>query len=161
MYITNLHVTCWYIVSFFTHLSWKLKWAFLITCRPSSVCPSVRMSVNFSHFHLLLQNHWANILYYCRQSCFWANIGPTTQNPPLVRSWSSDVGPTTVHQLLKLYCWANVSTQTMTCCQQLQPLPNAGQTIACYLGWYQWGVGGLKYGIVLWTDRNIHICTVC
>ena len=38
------------------HLSWKLKWAFLITCRPSSVCPSV----NFSHFHLLLQNHWAN-----------------------------------------------------------------------------------------------------
>ena len=43
-------------ISFLAHLSWKLKWAFLITCRPSSVCPSV----NFSHFHLLLQNHWAN-----------------------------------------------------------------------------------------------------
>ena len=42
------------------HLSWKLKWAFLITCPPSSVCPSVCLSVNFSHFHLLLQNHWAN-----------------------------------------------------------------------------------------------------
>ena len=30
----------------------KLKWVFLIPCRPS-----VRKS---SHFHLLLQNHWAN-----------------------------------------------------------------------------------------------------
>ena len=45
---------------FLAHLSWKLKWAFLITCRPSSVRPSVCLSVNFSHFHLLLQNHWAN-----------------------------------------------------------------------------------------------------
>ena len=49
-------------MNFLAHLSWKLKWAFLITCRPS-VCPSVRLSVrpsvNFSHFHLL-QNHWAN-----------------------------------------------------------------------------------------------------
>ena len=59
-------------VTFLAHLSWKLKWAFLITCRPSSVCLSVRLSVcpsvclsvrpsvNFSYFHLLLQNHWAN-----------------------------------------------------------------------------------------------------
>ena len=30
------------------HLSWKLKWAFLITCRPSSVRPSV--CVNFHIF---------------------------------------------------------------------------------------------------------------
>ena len=30
---------------FLAHLSWKLKWAFLITFRPSSVCPSVRLSV--------------------------------------------------------------------------------------------------------------------
>ena len=35
-------------LSFLAHLSWKLKWAFLITCRSSSV----RSSVNFSHFHL-------------------------------------------------------------------------------------------------------------
>ena len=28
------------------HLSWKLKWAFLITFRPSSVCSSVRPSVH-------------------------------------------------------------------------------------------------------------------
>ena len=33
---------------------------------------------------------------------FGANIGPTTQNLPLVRSLSSNVGPTTVLQLLKL-----------------------------------------------------------
>ena len=46
--------------NFLVHLSWKLKWAFLITCRPSSVCLSLRPFVNFSHFHLLLQNHWAN-----------------------------------------------------------------------------------------------------
>ena len=46
-------------VQFLAHLSWKLKWAFLITCRPSSVCLSVCLSVNFSQFHLLLQNHWA------------------------------------------------------------------------------------------------------
>ena len=24
------------------------------------ICPSVRLSVNFSHFHLLLRNHWAD-----------------------------------------------------------------------------------------------------
>ena len=24
------------------------------------ICPSVRLSVNFSHFHLLRRNHWAN-----------------------------------------------------------------------------------------------------
>ena len=29
------------LVGFLAHLSWKLKWAFLITCRPSSVCSSV------------------------------------------------------------------------------------------------------------------------
>ena len=31
-------------------------------------------------------------------------------------------------------CWTNVNTLTMTCCEQLQPLPNAGPTIAFYLG---------------------------
>ena len=34
-------------VSFSDHLS-------------SVVCLSVRLSINFSHFHLLLQNHWDN-----------------------------------------------------------------------------------------------------
>ena len=37
---------------FLAHLSWRLKWAFLIKICSSSVV------VNFSHFHLLLQNHW-------------------------------------------------------------------------------------------------------
>jgi hypothetical protein len=45
---------------FLAHLSWKLKWATLITHCPSSVCLAVRLSVNFLHFRLLLQNHWAN-----------------------------------------------------------------------------------------------------
>ena len=35
-------------VLFLAHLSWKLKWAFLITCRPASVCPSVCPSVCLS-----------------------------------------------------------------------------------------------------------------
>ena len=34
--------------AFLAHLSWKLKWAFLIACRSSSVCPSVRPSVCLS-----------------------------------------------------------------------------------------------------------------
>ena len=33
---------------FLAHLSWKLKWAFLIAFRPSSVCPSVCPSVCLS-----------------------------------------------------------------------------------------------------------------
>ena len=35
-------------IQFLAHLSWKLKWTFLITCRPSSVCLSVRLSVCLS-----------------------------------------------------------------------------------------------------------------
>ena len=45
-------------VSFSDHLSSIL----CLSVRPSirlSICLSVRLSVNFSHFHLLLQNHWA------------------------------------------------------------------------------------------------------
>ena len=34
--------------TFLAHLSWKLKWAFLITCRPSSVCLSVCKLFTFS-----------------------------------------------------------------------------------------------------------------
>jgi hypothetical protein len=46
--------------TFLAHLSWKLKWAFLIVFCPSSFCPSVRPSVcKLLHFRLL-QNHWAN-----------------------------------------------------------------------------------------------------
>ena len=40
--------------SLLNHLSRRLKWAFLIACRPS-----IRLSVNSSHFNLLLHNHWA------------------------------------------------------------------------------------------------------
>jgi hypothetical protein len=48
------------VAQFLADLSWKLKWAFLIACRPSSVCPSVlRLSVRLLHFQLL-QNCWAN-----------------------------------------------------------------------------------------------------
>ena len=38
--------------------------------------------------------------------------GPTVQNPPLVRISGVNVGPTTVLQLLKLLCWANVRSMS-------------------------------------------------
>ena len=41
---------------FLAHLSRGLM---SFSDRPSSVYPSVRPSINFSHFNLLLQNHWA------------------------------------------------------------------------------------------------------
>ena len=37
-------------IAFVAHLSWKLKWAFLITCRPSSVRLSVCLSVRLFTF---------------------------------------------------------------------------------------------------------------
>jgi hypothetical protein len=37
---------------FLAHLSWKLKWAFLIAFCPSSFCPSICLSVNFYIFDL-------------------------------------------------------------------------------------------------------------
>ena len=54
-----------------TNLSWKLKWAFLIACCLLSVYPSVCLSVNFSHFHLLLLKHWASF----NQTLHTASLG--------------------------------------------------------------------------------------
>ena len=44
------------------HLSRRLKWTFLIKICSLSVVvvEHVVVVVNFSHFHFLLQNHWAN-----------------------------------------------------------------------------------------------------
>ena len=48
------------IFLFLAHLNRRLKWAFLIKICPLFVVVVVVVVVNFSHFHLLLQNHWAN-----------------------------------------------------------------------------------------------------
>ena len=53
------------LLSFLAHLNRRLKWAFLIKICPLSVVVVVVVGVvvvvvNFSHFHLLLQNHWDN-----------------------------------------------------------------------------------------------------
>ena len=46
---------------FLAHLSWRLKKTFLIKISPlSMVVVIIIVVVNFSHFHLLLQNHLAN-----------------------------------------------------------------------------------------------------
>jgi hypothetical protein len=71
-------------LDFLAHLSWKLKWAFLIALCPSSVrlsvCPSVRpsvcLSVRLLHFQLLLQNRWANF----NQSWHKSSVGKGIQN---------------------------------------------------------------------------------
>jgi hypothetical protein len=57
LYFVNLH-----IIQFLAHLSWKLKWAFLIGCCPASVC-------KLSHFRLLLQNHQTNFNQTWHKSC--------------------------------------------------------------------------------------------
>ena len=65
----NVHFLKQHVI-FLAHLSRRLKWAFLIKICPLSVVVVVVVVVvavvvfvvvvNFSHFHLLLQNHWAN-----------------------------------------------------------------------------------------------------
>ena len=73
-------IDCLSVRCFVAHLSWKLKWAFLIAFRPSSVCLSVclsvRLSVNFSYFRLLLKNHWANF----NQTWHKASLGDGDSN---------------------------------------------------------------------------------
>ena len=52
-----------YILYCFSTVSCKLKWAFLIILSviypKQSVCLFIGLSEYFTHFHLLLQNHWA------------------------------------------------------------------------------------------------------
>ena len=45
------------VCPFSAHLNRRLKWAYLITICP---LPVVVVVINFSHFLLLLQNHWTN-----------------------------------------------------------------------------------------------------
>ena len=74
MNFLSMHETCKLNHPFLAHLSWKLKWAFLSTCCPSSVC----LSVNFSYFWLLLQNHWANF----SQTWHKASLGVCSNEEP-------------------------------------------------------------------------------
>ena len=59
---------------------------------------------------------------------------PYSTTQKLMQSCSANTGPTTVLELLKLKCWTVFGKFTMTCCQQLQHVPNVGPTIGCYLG---------------------------
>ena len=64
-------------------------------------------------------------------SMFSAFIGPTTQNPPLVRSFKIDVGPATVLRLLNLECnsWTNVNTPTITFANYSNHCPTLAQRL--------------------------------
>ena len=59
-------------ISFLAHLSRRLKWAFLITICPLSFVVVV-VVVNYSHFLLLLQNHWTNFT----KTWYKASLGDT------------------------------------------------------------------------------------
>ena len=67
----SAHCHYYHHLTFLAHLSRRLKWAFLIKICPLSVVVVVVVVVNFSHFHLLLQNHWANF----NQTCHKASLG--------------------------------------------------------------------------------------
>ena len=53
----KLNHTCWktWKISFLAQLSWNRMWTFLVVRRLS-----VRLSLNFSQFYLLFQDHWFN-----------------------------------------------------------------------------------------------------
>ena len=71
--------------------------------------------------------------HYSRQaSMCWAFIGPTTQNQSNGLRWANN-STSTVETLVLDQCWAIVSTPTMTCCQQLQPLHNVAWPNNCLL----------------------------
>ena len=68
------------------------------------------------------QGEWTRPDFHTTSMC-WTIIGPTTRNPPLLRSFGANVGPTTVQR-----CWTN--SGQMSARHQFQPLPNVGPTIA-------------------------------
>ena len=99
------------IVCYLAHLSWKLKWAFLID-RLSSVvclsiclsvylfvCLSVRPSVNFSYFRLL-KNHWANF----NQTWHKASLGKRGYKGPfpILRGDNYEIAKNTLTKLKNL-----------------------------------------------------------
>ena len=64
----------------------------------------------------------------------------------------------TVEILVLDQCCANVSLPTMTCSQQLQPLPNLGPTITCYLGFISEKWRWPSVGPMLFNQRNKSSC---
>jgi hypothetical protein len=55
---------------FLAHLSWRLNWAFLITCFLSSI----NLSICKHTFRLFLQNHWTNFSHTWHTSSFGEGI---------------------------------------------------------------------------------------
>ena len=79
-----------------------------------------------------------NILYDNKPaSTCWALISATIQKPTLFRTCRANKSTSNVETIVLEQFLPNVSTPTMTCCQQLQvePFPNVGPTIAYYLGY--------------------------
>ena len=97
----------------------KAQVSFLIPCCLSSVCLSVRLFVNFSHFHLLLQNHWANFDQSWHQTWHKASLGKGVSSlfslrsvatgdwTPISRIWSERSTSTPPRLKLEIYSVLN------------------------------------------------------
>ena len=71
----------YFFFKFLAHLSWKLMWTFLITYRPSSLCPSVCKLFTFSSFSQeplgqFQPNLAQSILGWREFKFFFSNEGP-------------------------------------------------------------------------------------
>ena len=93
---------------------------------PNSAASKITVTVSgvtkLLYIFSFTQGEWTRPDFHTVSMC-WTIIGPTTQNPPLLRSFGANVGPTTVQR-----CWTNAGQ--MSARQQFQPLPNVGPTIA-------------------------------
>ena len=73
-----------WIWPFLAHLTQRVKWAIVTTERPS-----VRPSVNFSHFNQLLWSHWANLNQTLVE---WSLDGPFPKLCPVIPTSNQDGG---------------------------------------------------------------------
>ena len=81
---------------------------------------------------------WSNALSPISPA--YADVMPVLGSVVVVTSCSSRiiVGPTTIPWTVLVQCLANARTPTTTLFPQLQPLPNVGPEIACYLDNVTW-----------------------
>ena len=90
---TNIYkcqrMSYWVVVVLFFSSPDAVMWAIVTTERPSSVVrrPSVRPSVNFSHFNQLLWNHWANLNQTLVE---WSLYGPLPKLCPVIPTINQD-----------------------------------------------------------------------
>ena len=95
-------------MSFLAHLSWRLKWAYLIKFCPLSMFVIVVVVVNFSPFHLHLQKQWANFNQTWHKASFGeGELSLFKWRAPPFSLWNSKITLTNLKHLLFQKHWAN------------------------------------------------------